>query len=108
MEFTKITINRAEFTVIFDGSKYILHSSLFGLVAVAERVTPCKTFECFNLRVGHKNLLGYFFTDSVIASAMKRYIKRHENVHVKKADIHFNEIYEDLSQSGIRIEVIHL
>lgn len=109
MEFEKIKIHGEEFTLIFNGPKYVLHSEFFGLVAVADRTTDFENIgggkESFTIRVGNKNTIGGSFTDSVIVSAMKKKIRKMENKYIKK-EIYFDEVHENLDESFLKIEVL--
>ena len=101
MELKKTTIKGREIYVMFTGDKYFFYSNYYGTLAIAERkekkTGEPATEEEFTLTVGNHHTTGGQMADSIVISAVKRYINREENQFITKR-IKYNVQYSDLAK----------
>lgn len=91
MIFSKTRIAGNETTVIFTGTHYYFVTQFYGIVAVAERVKELKNGKtAFKVKTGNKYCEGGSLTDSVVFTAVKKFILKSENEYIPVA-VDFSE-----------------
>ena len=107
MEINKTKLRGYDATLLYTGSRYILHSNYFGVLAIAERgyLNDSANY-IFHLYVGNRNTLGGSLTDSVIESSFKRLINSSERRwHCK--EIEYRVKYVDNHKVFTDLEIIN-
>lgn len=89
MELKKTTIKGREVYVIFTGDRYYFYSNYYGMLSVATRQeTSVANKEYFTVYTGNRHTTGGQLCDSVIKTAVKRYINKEESQFISKTVIY--------------------
>jgi len=103
MEIYKTTIKGCEVNMIFTGKNYFFHNSFYGWLAIAERQEghydkPQK----FVLYIGNRHTLDGTMTNSVVAAAVRKFIRKCENKFVETS-CEFVEEEKDLADAYVKV-----
>lgn len=107
MELSTTAIKGRKVNVIFTGSAYYFINSFFGVLAIAERDTNAEQDNktAFTLYVGNHHTTGGSLCDSVIISAVKRFINKAESQFITKKVL-YNIEEKDLANAFIEVKHI--
>lgn len=106
MELYKTSANGNELNVLFMSNYYVFHNTLYGYVAIAERIYNTASRESYiNLYVGNKHIGGGSLTENGVITAAKRLITKAEKKYNSAVKVEFMTNIRDCNAALIELNI---
>lgn len=103
MEIKSIKIRGCEVSAIFTGRAYYFTSNFYGLLCVATEINESEDGRAFSVVTGNHHTDGTRLANSVVSSAVKKYIRKEENKYINKTVSFIDGENRDLASDYITI-----